>query len=54
MTYEKPEVTVLTPEQVDEFVEASRCGSVAGSCYATCYVYGCTFTMKQNDAGETA
>ncbi len=53
MTYEKPEVTVLTQEQVDEFDEASRCGSVAGSCYAACNGHGCTFTMKPKDAVET-
>ncbi len=52
MTYEKPEVTVLTQEQVDEFVEASRCGSVTGSCYGGCYIY-CATTFSPKSAGES-
>lgn len=44
MKYQKPQMQTFTMEQVSEAIDASACGSVAGSCYGSnC---GCTYGGK--------
>lgn len=44
MKYQKPQMQTFTMEQVSEAIDASACGSVAGSCYGgSC---GCSYSSK--------
>ncbi len=45
MKYQKPQMQTYTMEQVSEVIDASACGSVAGSCYGASSC-GCSYSKK--------